>query len=210
MRRIAVTVILALALPTAGCSDARENQGTFLGALGGGIVGSGACLLAHGNALACAAAGIGGAAVGGVIGHVFDERDRARHDAAVRQALGDPGRWQPAARSTSSTASAGGGYDGVGTAPAQATPAARASTRRVASNHASATHPAVAWRNPDTNDSGAIIPLRAFSSPGTGPGAGRVCRLYQESYIRDGKQYSDTMQACPKPDGSGFDLRNAS
>ncbi len=193
-RWLASFLALALIMPATGCSDMQDNQKTVFGALGGGIVGSGACLLAHGNALACALAGVGGAVIGGAIGHVFDERDRARRDAAVQQALYDRSLWRAVPGPMASS--------GTGTA-ATPTAAIRHRSRDAAPTQVASAPPVKAWQNPDTSDSGAIVPLRTFASPATG----QACKVWQEDYIKDGKQSSNTMQGCPKADGSGYDIK---
>lgn len=195
-----------LALAVAGCTDAQNNKKTIFGALGGGIAASGACLLARGNALTCATVGLSGAIIGGVIGHSFDDRDRARRDAAVRQALLDRRLWQPPyAPSLGAVAAPTDQTEAELEQPAAplSHAAPQPSAQGVAASHAVAAVPPVTWQNPDTSNSGKIVPLRTFASPTTG----QACKVYREDYIRDGKQYSDTMQACPKTNGSGFDFK---
>ena len=205
-RRSSMALLACLVLAVAGCTDAQNNQKTIIGALGGSIAASGACLLARGNAVTCAAVGLGAAVIGGVIGHSFDERDRARHDAAVRQALLDQRLWQP--RSALSPGAMAAPVDQTEAELEQpAAPRSHAApqpaAQRVAASHPVAAAPPVSWQNPDTSNSGKIVPLRTFASPTTG----QACKVYREDYIRNGKQYSDTMQACPKADGSGFDFK---
>ena len=207
--RLPAVLSACLALTAVGCTDAQNNQKTIFGALGGGIVASGACLLARGNAVTCAVVGLSGAVIGGVIGHAFDERDRARRDAAVRQALLDQSLWQPRpAPQASVVDSPADQTEAELEQPASAAPQAateatpRPAAQRVVASHAVAAAPPVTWQNPDTSNSGQIVPLRTFASPTTG----QACKVYREDYIREGKQYSDTMQACPKADGT-FDIK---
>lgn len=196
--------VVALVVATSGCTAAQNNQNTLLGALGGGVAGSAACLLARGNAVACALAGIGGAVIGGAVGHAFDERDRARQDAAVRQAYYDQRLWQavpgPLA-APQNTPVAAADADATTQAPA----ATHSSVARRQRQPAAAHQPApvappkqvVAWQNPDTTDTGAIVPLRTFAATD-----GATCKVWRQEYIKDGKQYSENMQGCPKADGN--------
>ena len=56
---------------------------------------------------------------------------------------------------------------------------------------------AVAWRNPDSGNSGVVIPKPAFKS-----NTGRYCREFQQT-ITIGKKTAEAYgKACRKPDGS--------
>lgn len=204
--------VVALVMATTGCTAAQNNQNTLLGALGGGVAGSAACLLARGNAVACALAGIGGAVIGGAVGHAFDERDRARQDAAVRQAYYDQRLWQAVPGPLAvpqdapvATAAVDADADATTQAPAPTrSSAARRQRQQAAMRHSAPVAPpkqVVAWQNPDTTDSGAVVPLRTFAAADGG-----TCKVWRQEYINEGKQYSDNMQGCPKADGT-FDVK---
>ena len=55
----------------------------------------------------------------------------------------------------------------------------------------------IAWRNPDSGNSGTVVPTRE----GTGP-KGEYCREYQQSVTVGGKTEQAYGTACRQPDGS--------
>jgi surface antigen len=55
----------------------------------------------------------------------------------------------------------------------------------------------IAWRNPDSGNSGVVMPTRE----GTGP-RGEYCREYQQTVTVGGKSEQAYGQACRQPDGS--------
>jgi surface antigen len=55
----------------------------------------------------------------------------------------------------------------------------------------------VAWRNPDSGNSGTIVPQPAIQD-----NAGQYCREYQQTITVDGKSEQAFGKACRQPDGS--------
>ena len=55
----------------------------------------------------------------------------------------------------------------------------------------------VAWRNPDSGNSGAITPTRTYQAA-----SGQYCREYQQTITIDGQQHRAYGTACRQPDGS--------
>lgn len=55
----------------------------------------------------------------------------------------------------------------------------------------------ISWNNPDSGNSGTIVPVRDGTSTG-----GRYCREYQQTVVVGGKQQSAYGTACQQPDGS--------
>lgn len=56
---------------------------------------------------------------------------------------------------------------------------------------------AVAWRNPDSGNSGTIVPQRAVQTE-----SGQYCREYQQTINVGGKAEQAYGKACRQPDGS--------
>lgn len=57
---------------------------------------------------------------------------------------------------------------------------------------------AISWNNPDTGNSGTIVPTR----DGYQNTSGRYCREYSQTIYVDGKQQTGVGSACQNPDGS--------
>ena len=55
----------------------------------------------------------------------------------------------------------------------------------------------VAWRNPDSGNSGAVTPIRTYQSP-----AGQYCREYQQTITIGGEKQQAYGTTCRQPDGS--------
>jgi len=55
----------------------------------------------------------------------------------------------------------------------------------------------VAWRNPDSGNSGAVTPLRTYQAPG-----GQYCREYQQTITVGGQKQEAYGTTCRQPDGS--------
>ncbi len=53
------------------------------------------------------------------------------------------------------------------------------------------------WRNPDTGNSGTVVPTRTFQSQG-----GQYCREYTQTIIVGSKRQEGYGTACRQPDGS--------
>ncbi len=56
----------------------------------------------------------------------------------------------------------------------------------------------VVWNNPESGNSGYIVPTR----DGYSQNSGRYCREYQQTIVVGGKQQSAYGKACRQPDGS--------
>ncbi len=201
------TMTLVATLALAGCDDARQNQNTILGGLLGGGAAGGACLLARGNPLLCAALAVAGAATGGAIGHTLDARDASRRQAALALALRMPPPL-PDAQPHAEVA------DTI--APAPSTQAHRVHASRYYARPVPSTAMAVAgatpsgaapwvnpdgavqWVNPDTRDAGTVATKRSF----TDSASNQACRDLDESYIRDGKRTTQAERACQQANGT--------
>ena len=66
-----------------------------------------------------------------------------------------------------------------------------------ASQRAMETGTARHWNNPDSGNSGTIIPRRSFTDSD-----GEYCREYSQTITVDGEKHSATGVACRKPDGN--------
>lgn len=53
------------------------------------------------------------------------------------------------------------------------------------------------WKNPKTGNSGTIKPLSGYTKAANA----QTCRDYTETYVRDGKTYTDTARACRDANG---------
>ena len=102
-RRLVACVLLLCAFPVLGCqtlADATsDNPKAVLGGLGGAALGAGIAALAHGNPAAIVASAIGGALLGGYIGHRLDKKDKEIAELAAAQAFesnrtGQASSWQ--------------------------------------------------------------------------------------------------------------------
>jgi surface antigen len=86
-----VAIVLLVAFPALGCQTladkTRENPKAVLGSLGGAAVGAGIAALAHGNPAAIVASAVGGALIGGYLGHRLDKKDKELAAAAASRAL---------------------------------------------------------------------------------------------------------------------------
>jgi surface antigen len=54
------------------------------------------------------------------------------------------------------------------------------------------------WKNPDTGNSGTIVPLRTGAKSATQ----QPCREYEETYTRSGETIRQVSRACLRPDGT--------
>lgn len=152
--RILVAALFAAALAVAGCAQDGSGPGTkqTIGGLGGaalgGLLGS---QFGGGSAnLAFTALGaVAGGLVGSEVGRGLDQVDRQQAQQAQYQAR---------------------------TAPIGET---------------------IVWSNPDTGNRGSYTPIREGQTP-----AGAYCREFQETVTIDGRQQSAYGTACQQPDGS--------
>ena len=55
----------------------------------------------------------------------------------------------------------------------------------------------VAWRNPDSGNSGTVTPLRTYQAP-----SGQYCREYQQTIMIGGEKHQAYGTTCRQPDGS--------
>lgn len=192
-------IIVVASLSLSGCQTVQDNKDSITGGLIGGLTASAACMLAKGSPVLCAAVGVAGALVGGVIGHHLDERDKARRQAALQQTLDNQKLWSQA-NAASTPAPATSPPQLASTSPDAPAPTKKSKVKSVvAPTPLPPPEPSnVTWKNPDTNDSGTFTPLRSYAAPSTG----QECREYQEDYVREGQTYSQKTQACKKPDGT--------
>lgn len=94
MKNILTSLTLAATLLAVGCSTNTRNQNTGLGAVAGAAVGGVGVGLAGGNATAIGLGIVGGALLGGVIGHNMDSTDNDASNAAIRSnATNQPRSW---------------------------------------------------------------------------------------------------------------------
>jgi surface antigen len=90
-RRVGLAALLGLALLASSCATVKEtyqdNPKAVLGSLGGAAVGAGIAALAHGNPAAIVASAVGGALLGGYVGHKLDDRDKRMAAEAAQRAF---------------------------------------------------------------------------------------------------------------------------
>jgi surface antigen len=55
----------------------------------------------------------------------------------------------------------------------------------------------VAWRNPDSGNTGAVTPVRTYQTP-----SGQYCREYTQTITIGGERHQSYGTACREPDGS--------
>ncbi|HSF31250.1 MAG TPA: RT0821/Lpp0805 family surface protein [Candidatus Tectomicrobia bacterium] len=55
----------------------------------------------------------------------------------------------------------------------------------------------VAWRNPDSGNSGVVTPMRTYQTT-----SGQYCREYTQTITVDGEKHQSYGTACRQPDGS--------
>jgi surface antigen len=84
-------LLVALTLPFASCATVeqtyRENPKAVLGSLGGAVLGGGIAAIAGGNPAAIVASTVGGALLGGFVGHKLDDRDKRMAAEAAQRAF---------------------------------------------------------------------------------------------------------------------------
>ena len=154
-----------------GC--VTDGKNTQIGAIGGGLLATGACLALGGNAKTCAAAAVIGAVAGGMIGNQIDQRDQEVRTRELNKALNDEIVWNTP----------------VSVAAAQ--PASGAQPA------APVLKETISWTYPETQNRSEIVPLRAYAEPSSG----RECREFDETYIRNGKEIRARQRACKQMDG---------
>jgi surface antigen len=149
-----LAVLLGLALLFTSCATMKEtyrdNPKAVLGSVGGAAVGAGIAALAHGNPAAIVASAVGGALLGGYVGHRLDDRDKRMAAEAAQRAF-ENGR----------------------------------------------TGEAIAWKNPDSGNSGTITPTQTYQIAG-----GQYCRRYTQDITVGGEKHETYGTACRQPDGS--------
>ena len=93
--RLGLAALLGGALLFTSCATLREtyqdNPKAVLGSVGGAALGAGIAALAHGNPAAIVASAVGGALLGGYVGHKLDDRDK-RMAAEAAQLAFEQGR----------------------------------------------------------------------------------------------------------------------
>lgn len=92
MKRLSAVLAVSLALGCAGSmqgmeQDIENNPKAVLGSLGGAVLGAGIAALAGGSPAAIVASGLGGALLGGVVGHKLDARDKQLAAQAAQRAF---------------------------------------------------------------------------------------------------------------------------
>src|SRR5512134_474112 len=131
---------MTLALLSTSCATVtqtyEDNPKAVGGSGAGAVVGGGIAALAHGNPAAIVASAVGGALLGGYVGHKLDDRDKRMAAEAAQRAF-ESGR----------------------------------------------TGEAVAWRNPDSGNSGSITPTQTYQIAG-----GQYCRRYTQEIMIGGEQ----------------------
>jgi surface antigen len=89
--RLGLAVLLAVALPLTSCATIqqtyKDNPKAVLGSVGGAAVGAGIAALAHGNPAVIVASAVGGALLGGYVGHKLDDRDKRMAAEAAQRAF---------------------------------------------------------------------------------------------------------------------------
>ena len=146
--------LVTLTLLSTSCATVKQtyqdNPKAVLGSVAGAVVGGGIAALAHGNPAAIVAATVGGALLGGYVGHKLDDRDKRMAAEAAQRAF-----------------------------------------------ESARTGEEVAWRNPDSGNSGSITPTQTYQIAG-----GQYCRRYTQEITIGGEQHQTHGSACRQPDGS--------
>jgi surface antigen len=93
--------VLCAALSLTACSTNTQTENTGIGALAGGAIGGVTAGLLGGNAAAVGVSIIGGALIGGIIGHSMDSSDKTMANAAITS--DKPVRWQNSRTKTTYT-----------------------------------------------------------------------------------------------------------
>lgn len=195
-QRPAIALAITISLLVSGCATngpgERQATGAGVGCLVGAVLG--AALLKNkgeGLALGCVAGG----AVGFGIGTVLDDREKrelaeASYRAAARARTGQRVAWGGTNNDQESTSSNNASY-GNETTPSAPTPRPHKKKKKpdIAANITPPSqHSASGWVIP-VND-----PYRTAS--------GATCRDLQQVAMKDGKTYSQNVQACDR--GSGW------
>jgi len=131
--KLVAGVVLAVTL--SGC--VTDGKNTQIGAIGGGLLATGACLALGGNGKTCAAAAVVGAIAGGLIGNQVDRRDQEMRTRELNNALNNEVIWNKPAAVAS-----------AGAAPA-------APIRK----------DMISWTYPETQNRSEIVPLRSYAEP---------------------------------------------
>ena len=83
--------LVAVSLLMTSCATLQQtyedNPKAVLGSVAGAVVGGGIAALAHGNPAAIVAATVGGALLGGYVGHKLDDRDKRMAAEAAQRAF---------------------------------------------------------------------------------------------------------------------------
>ena len=103
LRLTPVAGLVSVALLLTSCATIEQtyddNPKAVLGSVGGAVLGAGIAALAHGNPAAIVASAVGGALLGGYVGHRLDDRDKQMDAAAAQRAFengrtGEAVAWQ--------------------------------------------------------------------------------------------------------------------
>lgn len=178
-RRAPLSLFLSTSVLLSACASGQEGFGQALGALAAG----GLCLalIDKRNQGACVAAAAAGFVIGGAIGRNLDERDRKRREQALAATLNNDNLW--AQRRGEGPLS----KDVVANIPA---PTSEPTQDVVTPAKAT-------WTNPDTQNAGAIEPLRAYKNASNN----RECRQFRETYWKKGEPMVETRTECKDAEG---------
>jgi len=109
--RRCVAIVLLVAFPALGCQSladmTSDNPKAVLGSLGGAALGAGIAALAHGNPAAIVASAVGGALLGGYIGHRLDAKDKEIAALTASRAFENNRTGQPSSWSNPDTGNSG-------------------------------------------------------------------------------------------------------
>jgi surface antigen len=103
LRLTPVAGLVSVALLLTSCATIEQtyddNPKAVLGSVGGAVLGAGIAALAHGNPAAFVASAVGGALLGGYVGHRLDDRDKKMAAEAAQRAFengrtGEAVAWQ--------------------------------------------------------------------------------------------------------------------
>lgn len=188
-KALGLAALVPVAISMGGCAGQVTPEscklnytatGAAAGAIAGGLLGAGIAAAAHAGGGGIAGAAVGGALLGAAAGAIIgQQRDKACHELAVRQALDKAVAMSPPPPPPSNTNTA-------------------AAAPRPQAPQQKPYYESVAWANSVTNTTGTVTPLSQVASADA---SDQVCMTYSDQRTVDGKSQTVVGKRCRGKDG---------
>ena len=186
-KALGLAALVPVAISMAGCAgqvtpeSCKMNYtatGAAAGAIAGGLLGAGIAAAAHAGGGGIAGAAIGGVLLGAAAGAIIgQQRDKACHELAVRQALDRAAAMSPPPPPPSNTNTA-------------------AAAPRPQAPQQKPYYQSVEWANSVTKSTGTVTPISRIAAAGD-----EVCMTYSDQRTVDGKTETVVGKRCRDKDG---------